>query len=133
MRAQHAFSAARPDKGDALGDFVGGNAERRDSASVNASVAKPRVKSLAPPLPSVLPIKATISSWIDRAAVDQPLQPETSLGLFIGNLCTAMRISAPRGGFQARRGPTALLCTFMQLQSATTDLIRPITAASEAS
>src|SRR3984957_13429267 len=55
------------------------------------SVAKPRVKSLAPPLPSVLPIRATISAGLTSPLSMRRSKAETSLGLFIGSLCTPTR------------------------------------------
>ena len=61
-------------------------------ARVNDSVAKPRVKSLAPPLPSVLPIKATISVGSTTPASISRSSAETSLGLFIASLWTPTRM-----------------------------------------
>ncbi len=65
---------------------------RLESASENESVAKPRVKSLAPPLPSVLPIAATISLGSISPASIRRSSAETSLGLFIDTLWTPTRM-----------------------------------------
>ena len=65
---------------------------RRAKASDKEKVAKPRVKSLAPPLPSVFPISATISRGSMVPASIIRSRPETSFGLLISNLWTPMRM-----------------------------------------
>ena len=94
MRAEHAFGAARHDKRDLLLRLRAVAA--RDAATAHrtsAATAYSRVKSLTPPLPSVLPSTARIDAGVDLARLDQlACRPDTSPGPLVGMRITSTEI-----------------------------------------
>ena len=79
-----------PDQTKAIRCPTSSGEQPRCLASISwyESVAKPRVKSLAPPLPSVLPISATIAAGSSTPAAIRRSSSDTSLGAAIATLWT---------------------------------------------
>src|SRR5262249_37454740 len=72
----------------------------------NASSARMRVKSLTPPLPSVLPMTATTSSAVNCPLAIQASRPDASLTVFTSIFATSIAIASnapePRFCFAAQ-------------------------------